>query len=86
MPNTLISGSDMRSFYLILLLLFIAAVGLFAFQNNRDVELTYGNRSDTFPLPAVIGAVYLLGMLTGWTVVGLIKRSLQRMTDRRNAR
>ncbi len=73
----------MRFIYFILLLAFLAAVGIFALQNKEDVTLKYLDQSKSFPLPAVIGAVYLLGMLTGWTVVGLIKRSMQRMTERR---
>lgn len=73
----------MRILYLILLLLFFAAVGLFAYQNSETITLKYLDRAVDAPLPAVIGAVYLLGMFTGWTVVGIVKRSLRRATERR---
>ena len=73
----------MRVIYLLLLLVFVAAVGLFAYQNNEKITLKYLDRSQEFPLPAVIGAVYVLGMFTGWTVVGILKRSLRRATERR---
>ena len=55
----------MRFFYFLLLLLFIAVVVMFAYQNNVDTEIKYLDTSKTLPLPALVGAVYLLGMLTG---------------------
>ncbi len=76
----------MKGFYLVLLLLFVAAVGIFAFQNGDDVTIKYFNQNQALPLPALVGAVYLLGMLTGWTVVGLVKKSVQRVTERRDSR
>jgi uncharacterized integral membrane protein len=74
----------MRAFYGILLVLFVAAVVVFAVQNNEDIALNYFNYKDTLPLAAVVGAVYLLGMLSGWTVVGFVRRSIHSMTARRN--
>ena len=74
----------MRFIYLVLLLVFVTAVGLFAYQNNNSITLKYLDREAEFSLPAVIGAVYVLGMLTGWTVVGILKRTFQRATERRH--
>lgn len=74
----------MRLIYLILLLLFVGAVCVFAFQNKDDVTIRYLDRSESYPLAAVVGVVYGLGMFTGWTVVGLVKRSFQRATERRD--
>ena len=31
---------------------------------------------------AVVGISYALGMLSGWTIVGMLRRSLHRITDR----
>jgi uncharacterized membrane protein YciS (DUF1049 family) len=73
----------MRVFSLLVLLLILAAVGLFAWQNDEGVTLRYLDRSMTQPLSLLIGAVYILGMLSGWTVVGILKRSVQRVTERR---
>jgi uncharacterized membrane protein YciS (DUF1049 family) len=73
----------MRFIYFLLLLLFIAAIVVFAVQNQGDVTVKYLNRSEAFPLAGVVAAVYLLGMFTGWTVVGFFKRSVQRVTERR---
>jgi uncharacterized membrane protein YciS (DUF1049 family) len=74
----------MRTFYAVLLLIFVAAIVIFALQNMEEITIKYLDRSSNFPLAAVVGAVYVLGMFTGWTVVGLIKRSLQRATERRS--
>lgn len=73
----------MRLFYFLILVVVIAAVGIFAWQNDETVTLRYLDRSMTQPLSLVIAAVYILGMLSGWTVVGFLKRSLQRVTEHR---
>jgi uncharacterized membrane protein YciS (DUF1049 family) len=46
------------------------------------VTLRYLDRSVSSPLSLLIGVVYFLGMLTGWTVVGVVRRSLRRISDR----
>jgi uncharacterized membrane protein YciS (DUF1049 family) len=73
----------MRVFYCLILLVIITAVAVFAVQNNEDVTLHYLDRRVTFSLAVLIGVVYLLGMVSGWTVVGFLKRTLQRVTERR---
>jgi uncharacterized membrane protein YciS (DUF1049 family) len=74
----------MRFIYFLLLVVFIGAVAVFAVQNQGEVTIKYLNRSENFPLSGVVAAVYLLGMFTGWTVVGLLKRSFRRVTERRD--
>jgi putative membrane protein len=74
----------MRVFYCVILLVIISAVAVFAVQNNEDVTLHYLDRHVTSSIPILIGVVYLLGMVSGWTVVGFLKRSLQRVTERRH--
>jgi uncharacterized membrane protein YciS (DUF1049 family) len=76
----------MRLVYLLLLVLIVAAVVLFAMQNHERVTLTYLDRSVTLYLPLLITIVYLLGMVSGWTVVGFLKRSLQRVTQHEKTR
>jgi len=73
----------MRLFYFFILVVVIAAVAIFAWQNDDTITLRYLDRSMTQPLPLLIAVVYVLGMLSGWTVVGFLKRSLQRVTERR---
>jgi len=74
----------MRFVYLFILLTVLAAVAVFAVQNNEPVTLRYLDQSISTSLPALIAAVYLVGMVSGWTVVGFITRSLRRVTERRN--
>jgi uncharacterized integral membrane protein len=73
----------MRFFYLIVLLALLAAVGIFAVQNQVSVSIKYLDETITYSLALVVGVAYLLGMVSGWTVVGIIKRSFQRVTERR---
>jgi putative membrane protein len=73
----------MRFVYLLILMLALAAVVVFAVQNNENVTLLYLDRSITCALPLLVAVVYLLGMVSGWTVIGLLRRSLRRVTERR---
>jgi lipopolysaccharide assembly protein A len=72
----------MRLFYFILLLLFVGALVAFALQNRDVVPIKFMEWGDSYPLPALLGAAYVLGMFSGWTVVGMIRRSLRRVTER----
>ena len=76
----------MRIVYLLILVLVLAAVVLFAVQNDEQVTLKYLDRSVSISLSVLIAVVYLLGMVSGWTVIGFLKRSLQRVTERRPAK
>ena len=73
----------MRFFYFLLLVLFVGVVAWFSYQNKDPVTIKYLDKEQSFPLPAVVGAAYVLGMFTGWTIVGMLKRSIQGVTDRR---
>ena len=72
----------MRTLYLILLVLFATVVSVFAFQNRDPVVIKYLDRSASLPMPLLIGGVYVLGMFTGWSVVGFLRKSFQRATER----
>jgi len=72
----------MRFVYFLILLILLAAVVVFAVQNNETVTLHYLDRSVSSSLPVLIAIVYLLGMVSGWTVVGFLRRSLRRVTER----
>jgi uncharacterized integral membrane protein len=63
-------------------LIVFGAVAVFAVQNNEAVTLRYLDRSVSTSLPLLIAAVYVLGMVSGWTVVGFLKRSLRRVAER----
>ena len=69
----------MRFLCFVFLLAFAGAVALFAYQNQQEVTLTFWDQPLTAGLPLVAGACYLLGMLSGWTVVGMLRRSVNRV-------
>jgi len=68
------------------LLALIAVLGLLAYENNRDTVLNAWNWRLDVPLPLLVAVVYVLGMVSGWWLVGLTKRSWQRMTEPDRAR
>jgi uncharacterized integral membrane protein len=44
----------------------VAALAIFAYQNNESVTFQYFRRSITLPMSVLIAAVYVLGLLSGW--------------------
>jgi len=74
----------MKAFYSALLILFVIAVGVFCFQNQESVSIAYLDQSISLPMPLVVLAVYILGMLSGGTVLSLIRRSLRKATQSDN--
>lgn len=72
----------MRFFWFIILVVFVGAVSIFAWQNASDVVLHFFDWQITASLALLIAAVYLLGMLSGWTVLGVVRRSLDRIGER----
>ena len=73
----------MRVIYFLFLVVIVAAITIFAVQNYEDITLRYLDRELTVALPLLVAAIYFLGMLSGWTVVGFLRRSVQRLTDDR---
>jgi uncharacterized membrane protein YciS (DUF1049 family) len=74
-------GAIMRLFYVIVLLVILAPVAVLAAQNSAEsVEVKYLGQTARLSVPALLGATYVLGMLSGWTVLGLIGNSLRRVT------
>ena len=72
----------MRLICFLILLIVVAALVVFAVQNNEDVTLKYLDRSVSCPMSLLIAVVYLSGMVSGWTIVGFLKRSFRRVTER----
>jgi putative membrane protein len=73
----------MRTIQAIIFLIFLAAVFFFSAQNTQPVTVNFLKWSIICPIALLIVAVYLLGMLSGWTVVSFFTRSLRRVTKRR---
>ena len=62
-----------------LLLVFLGSVGIFAVQNTESVSVRFLNWGVTAPLAIVAIGIYLLGMLSGWSVVSFLRRSYRRV-------
>lgn len=70
----------MRSVQAAILIVFLAAVGIFAIQNTQSTTVRFLHWSVTAPVALVSIVVYLVGMLTGWTVVAFLRRSIRRVS------
>lgn len=70
----------MRILCFLFLIALAGVVAAFAYENQQDVTLKFLQWSWTVNVPLVLGATYALGMLSGWSVVGLLRRSLRRAT------
>ncbi|MBI5660627.1 MAG: DUF1049 domain-containing protein [Ignavibacterium album] len=63
----------MRYIYLTLIVIITIAVLLFKFQNLESVTISFLSMSITLPTSFLVFIVYILGMLTGGSVVAFIK-------------
>jgi uncharacterized integral membrane protein len=90
LPIPSFSGAAMRFIYFLILLILVAAVGIFAYQNHEGIQLDFLTyKLPTIPVSLLIGGAYVLGMLSGWSVVGFLRRSIHEITthaDRQQAR
>lgn len=69
----------MRALCFLFLLVFIAAVAFLAYQNQQEVTLVIWDKVVVTTIPVLVGLTYLAGMLSGWTVVGILRRSINRV-------
>lgn len=72
----------MRLMCFFILLLLAGAVALFALQNNELITLQYLGHSIECAPWILLGIVYLVGMVSGGTVVGWIRHSLRQVSQR----
>jgi uncharacterized integral membrane protein len=72
----------MRWVYLVLLLVIVAMIVVFIAENHENETVLFFNRSITAPLSLFFVVVYFLGMWTGGTVVGFVKRAYHRAIER----
>jgi uncharacterized integral membrane protein len=71
----------MRLIQAVVFLAFLAVVGVFAIQNTDAVTVNFWNWRQSSSVAAFTIVVYLLGMLSGWAVVGFVRRSLRQVAD-----
>jgi putative membrane protein len=75
----------MRWFHLIVILLFAAAIAVFAAQNSDMATMSFLGFSARTPLALLVAIVYLLGMATGGSLWSLLRRSMQGARQRASA-
>ena len=73
----------MRWVYLVLLLAIVTIIVAFVAQNREDQTVLFFNQKLTAPLSIYFVAVYFLGMWSGGTIVGFVKRAYQHATERK---
>ncbi|HEY1780452.1 MAG TPA: hypothetical protein VGG79_08470 [Roseiarcus sp.] len=66
----------MRWLYLAIVVVFIAALIIFLFQNTERVSMSFLSFGVTLPLAVLAFVVYVLGALTGGSLYALIRRSV----------
>jgi len=71
----------MRSLVALFLIVLISVAVFLCSQNIENINLTLLAWPVVAPLWLVIVAVYLLGMMSGWGFMGLLKRSWLRVTE-----
>jgi uncharacterized integral membrane protein len=71
----------MRWVYLILLLVIVTVIVVFIVENRKDETVWLFNQKIDAPLSLIFVAVYFLGMWSGGTVVGFVKRAYQHATE-----
>jgi lipopolysaccharide assembly protein A len=72
----------MRFIQAIVLLAFLGAVGIFAVQNTETITVNFWTWKTTGPVALLTIVVYLVGMVSGGTVVSFFTRSLHRVAER----
>jgi putative membrane protein len=67
----------MRWFHLAVIVLFVAAVVVFAAQNLQVVDVSFLRMSVHTRLAVLITIIYLLGAATGGSLLALLRRSFE---------
>ena len=75
----------MRWVYLIVIIVFVAAIVVFAIQNRELVTMSFLGFSARAPLAVLAVIVYVLGAITGGSLLALLRRSVQATRSMRSA-
>ena len=68
----------MRSLYLAIIVIFVAAMIVFAVQNTQIVDVSFLTLAFSMPLAILVFVVYVLGAATGGSLYALLRWSYQR--------
>ena len=66
----------MRWVYLAIVIIFLAALIIFVFQNTASVSMAFLTFGVTLPLAVLAFIFYVLGALTGGSLYALLRRSV----------
>jgi len=72
----------MRFVQAVVFLALLVMIGVFAVQNMGLVSLNFLTWNLAQPIALVVVTVYLLGMLSGWSVLAFMRGSLRQVTER----
>ena len=67
----------MRWLYLAIVIVFVAAILILAFQNLGVVTMSFLGFSLRAPFAILVAVVYVLGAFTGGSLFGLLRHSLR---------
>jgi lipopolysaccharide assembly protein A len=69
-------GLFVRWLYLAIVIVFVAALIIFVFQNTQSVSIAFLAFGVTLPLAVLVFVVYVLGALSGGSLYALLRRSV----------
>jgi putative membrane protein len=67
----------MRWLYLIVIVVFVAAIVIFAVQNREVVNISFLGFSLRAPLALTAAILYVLGAITGGSLFALLRKSIR---------
>lgn len=67
-----------------LVLVFTLVIAIFTVQNIQTVTVGFLTSSVTLPLALLVIGVYLLGMLTGGSLLSLLRKTVRKDQERRD--
>lgn len=75
----------MRWVYLIVIIVFVAAIVAFAIQNRELVTMSFLGLNVRAPLAVMAVIVYVLGAITGGSLFALLRRSVRATRSMRSS-
>ncbi len=71
----------MRYLQIGILVLFLLALLIFAAQNTASTQIVFIGWKIEMPLALLVVIIYALGMVSGWSVVGFLRRSIRTVSS-----
>ena len=67
----------MRWVYLAIVILFVAAIVVFAVQNTGSADVAFLSFAVSAPIALIVAVAYVLGAVTGGSLYAVLRRSVQ---------